>query len=60
MRKSLFYGFQFQKVNSHRWNFITNTKNIKNSSSVEVQNKKMTMKFKNFEFCNFPFSSMET
>ena len=34
--------------------------NIRNRSSVEVQNKKMTPNFQNFEFCNFPFTSVET
>ena len=58
--QSLFYEFQLQKINNHSWNFITNNKNIKNRSSVEVQSKKMTMKFQNFEFCNFPFTSVET
>ena len=58
--RSLFYESQFQKINSHSWNFIANNKNIKNRSSVEFQSKKMTMKFQNFEFCNFPFTSMET
>ena len=58
--QSLFYEFQFQKINTNSLNFITNDKNIKNWSSVKVQSKKMTMKFWNFEFCNFPFTSVET
>ena len=56
----LFYKFPFQKINSHSWNLIIYYKNIKNRSSAEVQSKKMTMKFQNFEFCNFLFTSVES
>ena len=51
--QSLFCEFNSKTTNSNSWSFVSNNKIIKNSSYVDVQSKKTTMKFQILNFVFF-------